>query len=215
MAAWDSADLLSKLDAVLNRPATDNSLSTAQKYVFLTEAQAHYYEQFAIHFPWVLYGTPSAMSTSDSGATYTFAGSAFPIGSVVIRHGRSGPVLRPGPEWDDGADYHFEGNKIRIPGGRTRTYGQGLYAQFITPPSTLDGSNAPTLSPEFARMLIVYNAAGKCAVRLKQDPNPFYAMELEKWESVRDVLKKQLYGHGMSAHGADGGRYWITIGGGY
>jgi hypothetical protein len=105
----------------------------------------------ATHCPELNYGAPELMVTADAGKTYTVA--SYPLGHMEIRSARDGYLMRPGPEWDENSDYTPEGQTIRIPGNRTRTFSAGPYARYVPVPTTLDGSTAPVLKPAFARLL--------------------------------------------------------------
>lgn len=181
MANFDATDLVSRFQLHSGRPSSDASLTTAQIYQYLGDAQHELFNLFAVHCPHYLFGAPTAMSTSDSGATYTFSGSIQPL-AVEIYDGTNGPLLRPAAYWDAAGDYVWEGNRIRITKGGTRTFGNGLYARYITPPSVIDGSTAPTLEPDEARILIVYKALIAWASgRGMRDPAPFERMFNQAW----------------------------------
>ena len=217
MALYDSADLLARVLASLNRPTVDEALTSAQVYSFLTEAQMHYTMEFAARWPEIMYGAPTLLTSSDNGKTYTFGSGVFPIGMVEIRATRTGQLLRIGSEFDPGADFTIEGDTIRVPGNRTRTFADGPYARFITPPGEISASTAPVLKPAFARILLVHNAAGRCAVRLGLDPNPYAAQEAESLQRVHETLATQYYGSGQAAFPATGSGWWygIDTGAGY
>lgn len=184
MAAWDSDDLLAQFDLFGQRPATDESLTDAQKFTLLTRAQEKCYSLWAVHFPEMLVGDPTIMSTADSGETYTFASSVWPQGGVEIRASRTGELLVGGAEFA-GYDYVWEGNKIRIPDGKTRTFAAGPYARYMTPPSEIDtgGADEPTLMPEHARILIVWWALYLWANRGggTRDPNYWLGLFQSSW----------------------------------
>jgi hypothetical protein len=110
----------------------------------------------ATHCPELNYGAPELMVTADAGKTYTVA--SYPLGHMEIRSARDGYLMRPGPEWDENSDYTPEGQTIRIPGNRTRTFSAGPYASYVPVPTTLDGSTAPVLKPAFARLLLIPRA---------------------------------------------------------
>lgn len=217
MALYDAADLLARVKASLNRPTVDEALSDAQIYSFLTEAQMHYTMEFAARWPEIMYGAPTKLTTADNGKTYTFGAGVFPIGMIELKQSLTGPPLRIGAEFDPGADFTLEGDTIRVPGNRSRTFADGPYARFITPPSEISGSTAPTLEPPFARILLVHNAAGRCAIRLGLDPNPYAAQEAEALQRVHETLATQYWGSGRAAFPASHNGWWygIDTGAGY
>jgi hypothetical protein len=211
-----TAELLAGFKFFAMRPATDESITDAQIYVLLSEGQAHVYGMFAVHFPEILYEVPTALSTSDSGATYTFASAIFPFGNVEIRSGLNGNLLIPGTNWDGNADYVWEGDRIRIPNGRTRTFSSGLYARYIKMPTDISGSQEPVLEPAFARKLIMYYALYLWAERgggaNQADPNRFLGMFQSAWAGdprlngdvgILGMLARQGYGSGMAAISVD------------
>jgi hypothetical protein len=207
MAQYDSADLLSRCKALAQRPATDEDMSDAQWYIFLEEAQTYWIGQLAAHCPEVMYGAPELMTSSDGGYTYTVAN--YPLGHMEIRASRNGALLRPGPEWDDAADYTQEGQTIRIPGGRTRSFTDGPYARYVAVPGLLNASTAPVMKPAHMRLLLVPRACYIYAARGGyRDPTPFLQMEQKLWAGDPNLagdtgylgqLKTQYFGAGMAA----------------
>jgi hypothetical protein len=202
---------------LLSRPSSDLGMTDAYWYDLFTTGQAKWYEIIASHAPHVLYGAPELLTTADSGATYTFASTPFPGGMIEVRHSRSGPLLSIGEEWDGAADFTWEGDKLRVPDGRTRTFGAGPYARYVAAPTAIDGSTEPTLKPPAARRLIVYDACANAAVRMgSHDPAVFRDMEQRAaWGSPHDPgdtgiigsLKDQMF------RGAESGRWWLSTGG--
>lgn len=174
MAAFDSADLLARAIFLADRPSSDQAVSTAQWYNLLSEGQTYWTRQMAIHAPHELITAPTAMSTADSGLTYTFSGSIRPL-YVLVYTSATGDFMRPG-SWDDpGADYVWEGSRIRMTRGATRAFPSTVpYSRHIAPATVMDGSTAPTLKPDDARILCVYYAVAEWARRGgKRDASPF------------------------------------------
>ncbi len=179
---FDSADLLLRLKrevaqpAVLEVPAPDTALDTFY-YELLTESQVYWVNELAAHVPDLagLY-TLEQLTTADNGVSYDFA--AYPLGHYEIRHSRNGRLLVPGAEWDPAADFIPDGQKIRFPGGISRSFASGPWARYVKTPGLLDASNAPTIRPPQAGLLVVYHAAGLWASRGGQrDPQPFWTLE--------------------------------------
>jgi len=206
-----SAELLAGFKTFAQRPATDESLSDAQIYVLLSKGQEKCYEMFAAHFPEILYGAPTKMVTADSGATYTFASSVFPYGSVEIRSSRKGALLVPTTDWGAG-DYVWEGSKIRMPNNTTRTFSDGPYARYITAPTEISATIEPVLVPAMARALVMYYALYLWAEfgggTNQTDPNRYLGLFQSAWSGdpripgdvgILAVLKRQGYGQGMAA----------------
>lgn len=212
MADFDSADILARIKADLNRPTTDEALSDVQLYSFAGEAQKRVVALIAVHCPEAMYGAPTLMTTADSGLSYTFgtdvdSAQIFAFGSVEIRSTPKGRVILPGSDWDDTTErFIFDGTKIRWPGQRTRTFTDGPYARFITPPNVLSAAVQPTLKPIFARQLIVHDACARAARRLKQDYTIYEELFKETWHDpesgggVLPALMKQYHGLGLMAN---------------
>lgn len=186
MAKYDSADLLARCQRNAQRPATDAAQLPADWYAFLTEAQDEWFMHFASIVPEALYGTPTVLTTTDDGLTYTFGTDAdgdpiLPMGHVEVRANPGGAVLVPATEWSSAYDFVIEGTRIRWPNGARRTFSGGPIARFITPPGIIDASTQPTF-PKFARMLLVHRACAKWARRGGlRDPQPFLDAEQEVW----------------------------------
>jgi len=210
MAYSTSAELLAGFKFFGMIPSTVETPTDAEIYVLLSKGQEKVYEMFAVHFPEVLYGAPGLMTTADSGATYSFASAVFPYGSVEIRSSRGGALLHPTTDWGQG-DYVWEGDRIRIPNGKTRTFSAGPYARCIAPPTEIAAATEPILKPAMARALIMYYAlylfAERGAGANQLDPNRYLGMFQSAWSGdpripgdvgILAVLKRQGYGAGMS-----------------
>lgn len=211
MALFDSADILSRIKALLNRPTTDEVFSDAQLYQFAGDAQRRVVSLIAMHCPEAMYGAPTLLSTSDSGATYTFGSGVSPIGHIELRESPTGAMIPPASSWDNTTlGYLFEAEKIRWPGQKTRTFADGPYCRFITMPGVLDGSTAPTLKPEFARELIVYDACERAAIRSGGiDPAPYAQMFNVRWPEILQAIVTAHHGAGgVAVQGGVGGVWW-------
>lgn len=222
MAKYDSADLLRRARFEARRPAIDMAFGKETWYDFLSQAQEHWYDVFASLIPASLYGAPVLLTTADGGETYTFGldadGNAIsPIGAVEVRATRSGDLLNPGAEFDDSCDFTIEGTKIRIPGGRKRTFSSGPYARFITPPTVIDDETEPTLQPLRARKLLVFRAVALWAEGPgMRDPEPFYSKEGRLWRGnpeqgdygLLGSLRNQFLNQGLEGTRQDAGEAW-------
>lgn len=214
MALFDSADLLARCQRLFNRPSTDEAMTSTEWYAFLSEAQNRVVTLFAFHCPEAMYGAPTLLSTADSGASYTFGTDAdganiCPIGHIELRESKTGAMIPPGSEWDTSTQtFLFNADRIRWPGQKTRTFSDGPYARFVTPPNVLNGSSAPTLKPLFARELLVYDACERAAVRCGVDPTPYGAMFDARWPEILAAVQSQFSGAGRTAVEESGGLWW-------
>lgn len=207
MAQYDSADLLARVKFMAKRPAQDEDVTDPQWYIYLQESQTEWMARLAAIAPEFNYSAPELMTTADLGETYTLA--AEPLGGhMEIRATRNGVVLNAGPDWSENADYTAEGQIIRIPSKRRRTFGDGPYARYVKAPGLLDGTNPPVLKPAWCRLLLIPRACIKWAssggVR---DPSIFQDEEDRLWvgEPERGIpgfletLKTQHLTSGMAS----------------
>ena len=161
----------------------------------------------------MMYGAPTLLSTSDSGATYTFGTDVSPIGHIELRESKTGAMIPPASEWDNTTQgYLFEAEKIRWPGQKTRTFADGPYCRYITMPGVLDGSTAPTLKPVYARELIVYDAAVRCAAIVGIDPTPYESMFAARWPEILNTMATAYHGVGETGVHDSGGTWWRGFG---
>lgn len=199
MAYLDSADLLARCKALAQRPSTDEDMSDAQWYSFLTEAQDYWTKVLAQHDPKRLSGAPTALTTSDSGLTYTFG--TTPIAVVEVTDGKGGWPMFIGPYWDPATDFTWEGSTtLRSARNVARTFTNGLYARWVPQPGVIDGSTQPTLPTEYrlllpARACVLYARRGGY-----RDPQPYLEEERRLWmgDGYADVgllgmLKKRAW----------------------
>jgi hypothetical protein len=179
MADLDRADLLAKAQELLNRPTTDEALSTTIWYSLLTSAQKRAFGDLLPRIPDAMVGSPTLLSTADGGETYTFGAGVYPVGHAQVFASESDI---PDCPLEEGIDYLYEGSSIRIPNNATRTFGDGPYARWVSLPGVIDGSTEPTLIAP-ARMLIVYDAVKRAALRLRMDASQWeadYQQELHR-----------------------------------
>ena len=184
MATWASSVLLSRFNDLSGRPASGDSISDANKYVRLTDAQNAVIADAASRVPKAFYSKAASASTptltsSDGGHLFTFgtdlnSDPLYPIGKVRIF-----PSLAAIPDspWVEGIDYLNEGNQIRIP--NNRTYSGTLYWRGIAPALDISSTNQPTLLPPPFRILIVYEAVRRYALEGKRDLPLAAAMQAE------------------------------------
>lgn len=203
---------------LFNRPSTDESITDAQWYVALTEAQARTCQKLAFAHPEAMLSAPTLLTTADSGLTYTFGtDSGLPTnytnisaeGYIVLLASKTGPEIPPGQDTDNSTDFFiFEDGKIRFPGQRARTFSDGPYARFITPTGVMDGSTAPTLKPVHLRRVLPYGACSLIATRMGEDPTPWEVQYENAWKEELLALKARFYGQGRAHMRGSGGPWW-------
>lgn len=211
MAAWDSADLLSKFKLYLRRPASDESLTDAQAYELLSIAQAHEVAWIAARWPRLLMGAPIAMTTADAGLTWDVkdAGGNIvaPLGhaEVYASSGATRELFASTYGGNDG-DVVFEGTRIRLPQGVAKEWVTGPYCRFVTSPTALDAVTESVIVPAPARMLVVYRACIEyCALGGLRDPAPFeerHAAARSEWTTAWATQYSAQYGTAVT------GVYW-------
>lgn len=158
MSSYDSVDLLARLRLQIRRPTADESLTDAQAYQLLTDAQQFAFEDIAVRAPFANLNAPSLMTSSDSGRTYVFGTDAngdaiAPLGHVQLYRTLS---CVPDSPLIEGQDYLHEGTKVRVPNNRTMP---APYWQGVSPPAAISAVSAPTLLPAASRVMLVYKAA--------------------------------------------------------
>jgi len=218
---YDSADLLQRFRDLAGRPAVDEALPDAKAFRLLTDAHRHWTEQMAAQVPEALFTPAVKLYSADGGYTYLVAaveGAAAeePL-ALRVRESRGGRLLLPGPDWSDATGYVLEGDRIRFPNHRSRSFTDGPYAQWIVSPGEISAGAQPTLKPVRARVLAVYRALATIAPVIGKDPNHFYNLETELWTGRPDDPSdvgllgslKQMYqgGYGM---GVADGRWWVS-----
>ena len=214
-----SAGLLSQLIETLQLPPVRESPTDAQLYTLLSNAQRKMITLLAVHVPQTQVAASELLTTTDSGETYTLT--YYPLGQVEIRHGRAGPVLIPGADWNDWADFVIEGQTIRTPGGRTKTWANGLYARYVRAPDVISATVDPVIQPPYAGLAIVYEAAAEFAMQGGlRDPAP-YQLLLQRFLlgdpntpghlGLIDSLKVQYFGQG-GVTGDDSATWWRGLG---
>lgn len=187
MAYLDAADLLARCKADAQRPTTDEDMSDAQWYSYLTEAQDQCVRMILNLFPDVLLTVPTALTTADSGLTYTFP--TTPLAIKELTDGKGGRPLNGGPYWDAISEYTWEGEAtIRMARNVARTFANGLYARWVIQPGVIDGSTAPTL-PTMFRPLLVPQACLRYARRGGyRDPTPYEQKFQHLWSGDPNVV---------------------------
>jgi hypothetical protein len=181
VADWDSADLLARVKRDGAIPAVDEDMADADWYAYLTEAQIYWHGQFATHFPWILWSAPTLLVSADGGITYAMPGGVNPS-KIEVYDAVGGRLLVPGAYWSMGADYVWEGSRIRMPRNVPRSFGDGPYARYIAAPPKIDAATQPVLLPDWARALLPPRALMLWADRGGlRDPAPYQRKENELW----------------------------------
>jgi hypothetical protein len=227
---YDSEALFAQVQSEARRPTSDALLRPELIWEALSQAQEHWFTIIANHVPQILYGPSVQLTTADGGLTYTFGVDVdgdpiMPVGEVEIREGVRGRVLRPATQWNSGATFVMEGNKIRWPDGRSRIPAGGFWARFASPPlQGIDADTQPVL-PKIVRKLLPLRALEELAGGvLRRDPQPYAERQAKIWSGDGDLgqqglltqLKQQFYGQGTE--GISGGGRWqdsIDTGEGY
>lgn len=217
MAQYDSADLLARTKRLAKRPATDEDIADADWYVKLEEAQTKWMGQLASLVPEVNYGPPELLTTSDAGLTYDLVSE--PLGGhLELKASLTGITLLPGTDWGSG-DFVIEGQKIRIPGGRRRTFPGGPYARYVKAPGLLSAAVQPVLKPAFCRLLLPPTACLLFALEGGgiRDPNYYRSLIQTLWTGDPDmpgdggflqVLKTQYFAAGAASVADASGDWW-------
>ena len=228
MATWTSANLLTRFNQLAGRSASNDTISDADKYQRLSDAQQYVIAQAASRspnafYPKAGYGSYPTLTTSDN-QVFTFGTDVngnplMPIGKVQIY-----PSLASIPDWSwvEGLDYLDEGTQIRIPNNRTWT--GTLYYRGIVPVLDITSTNQPSIIPVNFRMLIVYEAVRQLADEGQRQDDLAdrmavrYAQMFAEWMLV---LKTQFSDGGAlgsvsglklaEAGGAVNGRNWSSV----
>lgn len=173
MATWTSAETLTRFNELAGRPASGDTMSDADKYRRLSDAQTVVLSDAAARVPRAFYskaayGSTPTLTTSDQ-QVFTFGTDVngnplFPIGKFRIFENLA---AIPDYPWVEGIDYLWEGTQIRIP--NNNTYGGTLYWRGIAPALDITSTNQPSIIPVNFRILIVYEAVRRYAEEGSRD----------------------------------------------
>ena len=219
MAGWDSADLLERFFTYLGRGnggvmGADELWTDTRAYMWLADAQEAVYAEIAPTAPGAFVSAPTLLSTSDGGVTYTFGANVYPFAHIeVYAQEAGGRTLLASNYGNIGGDFVIEGDTIRAPGNRTRSYSSGPWARFTSFPSRLSASVQPSLSPDQARELIVWKALENAA----EVSNG--AMDATIWTAKYQDAKRrwimlwqtQYQSSGNAAFLTSGGPWWMGL----
>lgn len=216
MAQFDSADLLAQFALYANRPTTDEALTDAQKYRFLSDAQQEVLAELATIAPKSQMQAPVLLTTADGGVTYTFGtdvdgNNIFPLACEVYARVDGRELYAS--SWERGGDFVIEGDRIRSPGNRAITYSAGPYARFVRADAQLSASSAPVLKPVMARKLILFRALLKWAsVGGRIDPGPWREEYDRTWSQWLPAFRTQFSADPVVANEGLGGNYiwWMS-----
>lgn len=194
---WGSADLLASFNAMAGRPSSGDTMTDAQKYTRLSQAQDFVYSMVMTTDPKVLYSAPTAMTTADGGYTFTFGTDGngyalFPLGDAQIYTTLSGV---PGYPLRPGLDYLDEGTQIRMP--NNVPYQGTLYWRGVAAPAPITALVDPSLQPPQARGLIVVEAVRRYAQEEARNPALYQMMEAqwaEQWPTWITTMRKHFRG---------------------
>lgn len=214
MAQWDSADLLAKFKLYANRPTTDEALGSTQIYTLLTEAEQVQMAKLAVYAPHSQMGDPVLLTSADGGVTYTFGtdgdgNNIFPLACEVYAK-IDGRELYAA-SWASAGDFAIQGNKIRAPGNKVRSYVSGPYARFIRADNTISASTQPVMRPPAARELILWDALKLWAnVGGEIDAGPWEQRYAEAWDRWVKAFQSQFAT--QLAPGSEGMQsvWWMT-----
>lgn len=185
---FDTADLVARFRRLTRESTSAEFPQAADIYAFLTEGENRVKADIAARFPALLLCNPTALATTDS-ISYTFGTDAdgnnvVPLGHVIVY---AQPSDVPHYPLMTGAEFVWQGDRIRMPDNAPRTFPTGgPVAQWVAPTLLIDASNAPTLKPVQARTLVVYDAAVRYANAIKSDADAtryenLYNREWEIW----------------------------------
>ena len=225
---YDSADCLAKFLRYADRPSTDEGLLAADVYAYLTDAQITVAGEISALFPRLLMTAPTLMTTADSGLTYTVGTDSegvtiYPFGHAeVYAQSTNGAEMYGSTYSAYNGDFVFEGAKLRVPAGNTKTFSAGPYIRYVAlPPAELSASVEPTLQPKQLRQLMVYRALVLWAnTGGHRDPKPFEDMYQTAWlgptrtGGLLAMLSTQYRQSAQAAQaGVDWWRFWKMGGG--
>lgn len=172
MAYLDRADLVRRLKLRLARPTSDESFTvttTGDVYDdFLTEAQDRLNKLLGTYVPDAVWTIPTAITSSDSGETFTFGTDV--DGAAVFAFGHfqvfESEEAIPDYPLTPGVDFTVEGTKLRIPNNGSRT--GSLWVQYAAPSNVIGSASEPTV-PKVARMALLVDAERRCWEKIGRD----------------------------------------------
>lgn len=189
MALWDSATLLATCQRLARRPAVDESYSSIEWYLSLTNGEAKAIGDLSARAPASMFGAPALMLTADGGKTYTLPVDEDGTAPFALGHAEIYSTLEAIP--DDplipGIDFLAEARAIRMLNNTART--TAPYARYVIEPGTISATLQPRLYPKSARMMDVYAALAEWASRPGSGADPTYWTKLYEQEFSRVLLQ--------------------------
>ena len=186
MASLDVADCITEIKRICRIPDVTEYPASSDYYAMLRNAENRVKRDAGMLCPNALWGSPTLLTSADGGYTYTFgtdggSNAIEPIGQVAIYRNKANIPFYP---MVSNEEYVYESGKIRMTENVPRTFGDGPYAQFITPTYVIDGSSNTMTLPYQWRMCAVYDACAQYALSGGVlDPSPYqglYAEELQR-----------------------------------
>lgn len=202
IAFLDSADCTRRIKIRLNRPTTDQAFTVTTTddviYDFLSEAQDRVTKLVATFIPDAMWTVPTAITSADSGKTYTFGTDVDTAAIFALGHYRVYATRADIPDNPliPGDDYTVEGTLIRIPNNSTRTFtDSGPYIQYVAPSNVIASGTQPTI-PKIARPAMISDATRRCAERLGegQKASEQEAQFSSDWIELLAAIKTQTSG---------------------
>lgn len=220
-------DLHTRFLRYADRPDSDEDLSADDIDGYLTDAQNQIVAELAALFPRLLMGAPELMTTNDGGLTYTLGPDAeghliYPFGHAELyAQAANGMELYASNYGSYDGDFVFEGGKVRVPAGNTRSFASGPYIRYVALPLKVDETNEPILQPKQLRLLILYRALVLWAnTGGHRDPRPFEEMYNQAWTGKHGGMLAMLttqyrQSTNASLSGVNWWRFWKLSGGAY
>lgn len=161
-------------------PTADDSITDAQWYTLLSEAEQDWKAKIATQVPKSQWGAAVQMVTGDGGITYT-VGTGLTLvaefaGPIELRMTNRGALITPD-------QYILDGATVRWPFGTSRSFASGPYVRYAAAAAGIDASTEPTLQPVRARILLVYGALkrwGNIGGGYR-DPSYWETLESQEW----------------------------------
>ena len=193
---WQSTDLLTRFNEWANRPASNDTITDAQKYRRLSDGQDQVILECANLMGRILFSAPTQMTSSDGGYTYTYGTdgngyATFPLAGFIYPTENAIPAY----PWVPQRDYLDEGTQIRGLYDAPISVAPWFYG--IIQPQQLSASVQPVIQPTPSRVLIVIQAVKLFAEEGNRDVNLAATMAArwdEQWKRWATAIRKHLRG---------------------
>ena len=168
--SWTTAALQDRLALYLGRGVggdfgPDELFTSARQQLLLADAYEQVVSEFAPRFPSVFMGGPVQMISTNGGVTYITPSGDTPFGHAEV-YSRENAVweLVASTYGDRCGDFVIEGNALRMPGNRVRTWSGGApWIRYVGMPTRLDTGAQPVMEPPSSRELILWRALALAA----------------------------------------------------